>query len=67
MNECSKERVLEILEAIGNGASAVNHPFIETFVKDESVRKAATTMYVLNLCAEGEKIFLPSRLLPPLD
>lgn len=67
MNECSKERVLDMLEAIGNGASATNHGFIEAFIKNEHLRKAAATLYVLNSREEGEKLFLPSRLLPPLD
>jgi hypothetical protein len=67
MNECGKETVLAWLEDLRRGERAVNHPFIERFIGEADVRKAAALVKSISGHSAGEKVFLPAHLLPPLD
>jgi hypothetical protein len=66
MNEC-KTHVLAFLESVRNGETANNHPFVETFMAEASVRKAASAVNALSTSRAGEKLYFPSETLPPLD
>jgi hypothetical protein len=67
MKPCDKETVLAWLAQVRNGESEALHPFVETFVGDENIRKAATAVNVLAMYGAGERLLLPSALLLPLD